>query len=194
MSSLPKPIVLSYSMDFSTSADAPNTLSEKRYTKEHFENTKSVIDSINNTICNSIVQSRHRFDTLNSSVLKLVRDYGTMTVDNAREIGLVDFMPRVDPLYDLVFANKNEDALQSMRDKWSQSLDFDNFEADETISLSAYSSLMKKRKKWNIQKWKFHETLTKAANSSTAAEALLEVCGYKGPHFNINEVCSPPRT
>lgn len=63
---------------------------------------------INNTIHTSITNSRNLHDNFNPSVWQSVHDYGTLSAYNAQEVHLIDYLPRIDPLSELVSLNNDE--------------------------------------------------------------------------------------
>ena len=132
--------------------NAPNSLTETGYTNCHFENTRAILDSINETIYSAISQSRSLPRGFNNSVWRNIHDYGTMTADNAREIRFVDHIPSINPIFDLVDMNKVEDEKKSdtLREKWKDLLQFHHFQADRQISLAKYSKLLQKKTQWII--------------------------------------------
>mmetsp|Transcript_25761 Transcript_25761/g.56492 ORF Transcript_25761/g.56492 Transcript_25761/m.56492 type:complete len:356 (-) Transcript_25761:1189-2256(-) len=78
--------------------NAANSLTEKGFTKEHKENTSAIVQSINDSICRSISQSRSFPQSFNKRMWESIYNYGSLTAANAKEIGIVDSLPVVDPL------------------------------------------------------------------------------------------------
>mmetsp|Transcript_2574 Transcript_2574/g.3059 ORF Transcript_2574/g.3059 Transcript_2574/m.3059 type:complete len:728 (-) Transcript_2574:151-2334(-) len=169
--------------------NAPNTLTERGYTKPHLENTKSLIESINNTVCCSISLSRNVTDTFNSKVWQAIHNYGTLTAANAQEVHLIDHTPRIDPLNILLALNRGDmdkDSKQDFLKKWAW-LDYENFQANEFISLDKYATLMSKRKKWKHTQYKRNQRIKSFTEKSSAARAMLSMIGCNAPYFNIDE-------
>ena len=74
------------------------------------ENTKSIIQSINNTIQTSITNSRNLHDQFsNTTIWQSLHDYGTLSAKNAQEVHLIDYLPKIDPLHELISLNKHDD-------------------------------------------------------------------------------------
>jgi hypothetical protein len=116
---------------------------------------------------------------------RLVHDHGTFTAEGAHKIGLVDYMPPMDPLQHLIDSSKNGKEEQ----KLGKDTDYHTFRASSTIELPQYLSLMAKRKKMEDRQWSFHATLKNLAEKSTATSAVLQALGLKRPFYNIAEVC-----
>ena len=165
--------------------NAPNSFTESGYTNAHYENTKSILDSINGTVYSSISQSRALPRVFDNTAWKNVHNYGTMTADNAQEIKLVDQLPAVNPIVDLINMNMNKDEKKSetLREKWKSLLNDHDFEANRQISLSKYSDLLHKKKEWNKRRCKLYEQVKYAASRSTGIEVLLGALGYQAPCF-----------
>ncbi len=199
-----------------TFIDAPNALTETGYTRAHLENTKSIVESINNTIFSSITHSRNLYDTFTPGVWQAVHDYGTLTAVNAREVNLIDYTPRIDPLTNLVSLNQIDDATKKdenstsnsrnsqgdneeddedkkrinyLKKRWTWLKD-QSFTANEIISMEKYTQVLSKRKKWLERKYQLNKVLNQVAKKSSVSEALLSFMGMKSPYFNIDEVCS----
>jgi len=168
--------------------NAPNSLSETGYTKEHKENARSLLNSINDHMCMEIARSRLLPATFDESMWNAIRNYGTLTAQNAREIGLVDNLPRINPLSSLIKFNRcGEQEMAKLKEKWTEEVDFDEFNAKESISLLGYARLVAKRKKSEERKWKIHGIMEHLTKKSAATEFLLSRLGYQSPHFNVSE-------
>lgn len=166
--------------------NAPNMWTEDGYTKEHLENTQSIVQSINNSICEAIVQSRSLSNTFNSSIWKALYDYGTMTAENALEIKLVDFLPNINPLIDLLDMAKDKEHSDKLRQKWGDKLDLDNFKGQETLSMEDFSKILKKRRSSEKRRQAMHSLLEKVTSKSSATETLLSIFGWETPLLNLN--------
>lgn len=165
---------------------APNMLTEDGYTKEHLENTQSIVQSINKSICEAIVQSRNLSSTFNSSIWKALYDYGTMTAENALEIKLVDFLPNINPLTDLLDMSRDQEHTEKLRRKWGEKLDLDNFKGQETLSIEDFSKILKKRRRSEKRRQTMLSFLQDITSKSSAAEALLSIFGWEKPLLNLN--------
>jgi len=166
--------------------NAPNSLTETGYTKEHMQNTKSMVTSINDHSCMEIVRSRSLPATFDEHMWKAINKYGTLTAQNAQELGLVDSSPPINPLNALLKGNKGETEMAAVK-KWSNELDFDNFHAKESISLTTYAQLLSRRKKAEERKWKVHSMMSYLSEKSTATQHILSALGYKPPFYNISQ-------
>ena len=89
------------------------------YTREHKENETSIIQSINQHECDGIAQMRGLRNFDNPSMWNLVRNHGTFTAEDAHKIGLIDYMPCLDPLDQLVDSTQSENDKEEMRKKLS---------------------------------------------------------------------------
>jgi len=167
--------------------NALNTLTEKRYTASHLKNTKSLVESLNQTLCSSIVDSRRVSDGLNDSAWKKLHDYGTMTAENAKEIGFVDYLTNIDPLADFITANKDEESFTRLQKKWG-TLKLDNFQANDSLSYDEYLSLLRKRKEVRKILWQVHAVFKDAAEKNGVAKTTLSMLGYEAPYFNVDKV------
>jgi len=172
--------------------NAPNSITESGYTKAHHENTKAILDSINGSVYEMISHSRHFAMAFDNSVWKAVHDYGTMTADNAQEIKLIDYLPKVNPVFDLVSMNacKSEDETQSqsLREKWNSLLNDDNFKADKMVSISDYSAKLKEKKRYQRRRAHMYDKVKYAATRSTAFESILGILGYDAPYYNFDKM------
>lgn len=195
--------------------NAPNILTEYGYTKAHLENTKSIIESINQSIFSSITHSRNLNTKFNQKVWQAVHDYGTLTAPNAQEVDLIDHTSHIDPLSELVLLNNHKDndnyegkedstgekkiskdRLEYLKKRWGYLLvgsdETSNnserpFIANKMESFQEYSSTLSMRKKWLRRKYEMNRILSKAAEKSIATESILSFMGLKAPYFNIGE-------
>jgi len=195
--------------------NAPNALTETGYTKSHLENTKSIVESINSTIFSSITHSRNLYSTFTPKVWQAVHDYGTLTATNAREVNLIDYTPRIDPLTELVSLNKIDDTNHTTKDfksngngskdditnleseedlkrieylkkRWTWLKD-QSFTANEIISMDKYMKVLSKREKGLKTKYKLNKMLNQVAEKNGVSKVLLSSIGMNAPHFNIDE-------
>ena len=141
-----------------------------------------------------------------------MHDYGTITALNAQEIKLVDQLPRIDPLHDIVALNRyyernksnninrdttldnnksNKHAIltkeryEYLKKSWTWYLTQQPFEGNEVVSLQSYATTLSKRNKWKRRQNLWKEIMKKASEKSSAASALLSLIGFNEPHFNI---------
>lgn len=168
-------------------ADAPNLLTEEGYTRQHKENVSNILESANAHVCDGIAQMRglRNFDV--PLMWRLVHDHGTFTAGDAQKMGLVDYTPQLDPLEHLIESTKSEEAKEEMKVKFGKDTDYHGFEANSSIELPQYLSLLVKRKRMEEREWKLHATLKNLAEKSSATSALLKAFGYQSPYYNIDE-------
>mmetsp|Transcript_22047 Transcript_22047/g.31996 ORF Transcript_22047/g.31996 Transcript_22047/m.31996 type:complete len:782 (-) Transcript_22047:600-2945(-) len=214
--------------------NAPNIFTDSAYTKEHRQNMTSIIESIDEHIINNIIQSRSLYNvaidigpssssnksevgTIKMSDRKIwdnLRDYGTLTGDNAIEIGLIDELSLIDPLDSLLIdakeKNKRKIRKKSRKrrkngngiggdssststsnsitdDDNSEKDELNHFRAEKKISLLEYSSLLKKKSKVEETKWKIRETMDTLSRKSSMTETVFGILGYSAPNFNVDE-------
>ena len=165
--------------------NAPNSFSERGYTMAHYENTKSFLDSMNGTIFSAIAQSRSLPVVFDKSVWMNIHNYGTMTAENAQEIKLLDHLPRINPISDLIHMNKTNDKklADALRDKWFPILS-NKFDANDHIALEKYSSNVQKRNKFRQRQVKLYDKFKTAASRSSAFEMLIGALGLGEQEMN----------
>lgn len=167
--------------------NAANSLTETGYTKEHRESTLSMITSISDHNCMEIVRSRSLSATFDQGMWKAIRNYGTLTAQNALEVGLIDGSPRIDPLNALLHANKGEKEQAEMKAKWANEVEFGKFNAKEAISLTSYAQLLSRRDKAKKRKWKVYGTMEYLTEKSAATRLFLSALGYQSPFYNVTK-------
>ena len=74
-----------------------------------------------------------------------------------------------------------------MKKKLGKDTDYHGFEANSSIELPEYMSLLAKRRKMEERQWKLYATLKNLAEKSTASRAVLQAFGYASPYYNIDE-------
>jgi signal peptide peptidase SppA len=167
--------------------NAPNSVTERGYTRHHYENTKAILDSINQSVYSMISQSRNLPKLFDNTVWKHIHNYGTMTAENCKEIHLVDHLPKVNPLMDLVKMNASKDVndqkSEYLREKHAELIDKLPFEANEALSLSSYLSEMQVSHKRQRRRMQFYDKLNYAVKRSTAFEALLNLFSCQAPYY-----------
>mmetsp|Transcript_2571 Transcript_2571/g.3616 ORF Transcript_2571/g.3616 Transcript_2571/m.3616 type:complete len:815 (-) Transcript_2571:6-2450(-) len=87
---------------------APNVFTEQSYVREHKENTTTLVKSLNDQICDGIVQSRRGLTAFDNIVWTMIHNYGTFSASHVKRLGLVDFIPRLGPLHVLLQSNKKK--------------------------------------------------------------------------------------
>lgn len=165
--------------------NAPNMFTERTLNREHRENVENLVNEVDSDLCLDIARARSTAllsswltkdiskkkknanddDSWNNKVLTLwkkIHESGTFPAWTAWRAGLVDYVPKRDPLPDLVAYNAAE-TLQEKQDiarNWDpQETDFATFPATSTVSLERYAAqckqlqqLEKKRQFWQ-QLW-----------------------------------------
>lgn len=126
-----------------------------------------MLRSLDYLIFSGIVNSRSLI-TFDDSIWKAVQDYGTLTSTNAKEIHLIDLTTKINPLHDLLAANNGSKSRQEFENEWIERFDFNDFEADNSISFSKYSS------KYNLKAKRIMEKIqTKFDNLKDLRGTLL---------------------
>jgi ClpP class serine protease len=164
-----------------------NQFSENRYTKDHRENVRNIIESINQHVCYGIYHSRNLSSFEFSNFWRMVHRAGSFPAHISQKIGFVDYLPRLDPLDQLVASNKSEEDKQKMKSKWGKETDMDHFAAESTISVSDYATQQSKRKEQEDFKWNLYKNLKTYADSNKGFRYLLTTLGYGAPYFNVPE-------
>jgi signal peptide peptidase SppA len=125
--------------------DAPNTFTDKYFSREHKENVMNIVQSLDEMEREKIAESRG-LKGFNKTTWKKLRTQGSFTASQAHDLGLIDYMPSLDPLTDLVDSNKDTESKTQMKQKWGKDTDMDKFSATRIISIAEYSDLMAQRK------------------------------------------------
>lgn len=172
--------------------NAPNVLTERGYTKAHYENTKAILDSINENIYSMISQSRKLPTAFDMNVWKHIHNYGTMTAENCKEIKLVDHLPTVDPLFDLVQMNASkkvidETKLEYLRRKHASLMDKRPFEANEILSFTSYSAQLQEKRKRQRRKMNVYKKMSDTVERNTTLSALLKQLNCQAPYFYFDK-------
>lgn len=166
--------------------NAPNSVTESGYTRHHYENTKAIIDSLNQSVYSMISQSRNLPSIFDSTVWKHIHNYGTMTANNCKEIHLVDHLPKVNPLMDLIKMNDSKDGDEKkeyFREKHAELIKKVPFEANKVLSLTSYFSELEQKQKRQRRKIQLYDKLNHAVKRSTAFESLLNLFNCQAPYF-----------
>jgi hypothetical protein len=167
-----------------------NQFTERSYTKEHKENVSNILLQINQHVCNGIYASRRLQGFEFSNFWKMVHNAGTFPGSVAEQIGFVDYLPRLDPLDQLVLSNKSEKQKKEMKQKWGKETDLDHFTAEEAISITQYAKKVSKKKAKESKDWTIHKYLKEQAQKSPVMKTFMSAVGYQAPRFNISEVCA----
>lgn len=180
--------------------NAPNTFTHNTFNRYHFENVANLQKAINDDVCLEITRSRSKA-LLTSGLMitkkpqpnkaggndsnadyaalwKRIHESGTFPAETAFKAGLVDFLPRRDPLPDLVDSNKTlggdaapeTDKYLDLVAKWKpQETDFERFPADSAVTLKDYAKQIMAKKKVTQRRQSWHDY---AAKSPTMGRIL----------------------
>ncbi len=168
--------------------NAPNTFIKNGFTKAHRENMKAIIECWNDTVYSSIAQSRRLPLVFDKTVWNGIHNYGTITAENAKEIHIIDQIPNINPLMDLVEMNKNKKWSEPLRKRFDEGLGKHKFEADQCITLPKYTAHLKNIHKWQKRKATLFQKLQYAYNHSAATRFFLGGLGLEGPYFGFDKV------
>jgi ClpP class serine protease len=103
-----------------------------------------MVDQIDLNKRDGIVDGRNTkgFDPM---VWKMIRKHGSFTGEQALKLGLVDHLPKLSPLGDLLKSNLNGNKA-AMAAKWGDETDMTKFTATGQISFEQYRSFVAKVK------------------------------------------------
>lgn len=176
--------------------NAPNSFTESGFTRPHYENTSDLLESINQSVYEMIEYSRSLPTSYNKTVWKAIHDYGTMTAENAKEINLIDNLPKVNPVFDLVRMNasmkdKSDDKknlVSEIKNKFRSMLEENDFDANGEITFEEYATSLKEKQR---NKEKYANVLKKiedASKRSTATESISKLAGV----YNLDNSLAVP--
>lgn len=102
-----------------------------------------------------IEYSRSLPTSYNKTVWKAIHDYGTMTAENAKETNLIDNLPKVNPVFDLVRMNafmkdKSDDKknlVSEIKNKFRSMLEENDFDANGEITFEEYATSLKEKQR-----------------------------------------------
>lgn len=140
-----------------------NQFTHSYYTKEHGQNVANILQQINSHICHGIYFSRQNLKNYEYTPFwKMVSEAGSFPAEMAQKIGFVDFLPKLNPLDDLLEHNKatteasdaNETTTEATDDddaailvkKWDGATDLQGFPAHRQISITDYARELKEKK------------------------------------------------
>jgi ClpP class serine protease len=184
--------------------NAPNSLTERGWTKEHLSNMKTYLDHLNQTTCVDIASARNNNKTMATikgttggddlSLLfwKLVQQGGAFTATNALTMGFIDYICDKSPLDALLEYNNNtttntksdnnnnehekeEQQRLLLKDTWGSQTNLERFSAQEAITFDEYRQIITKRKELRHQKQRLWQA---AAKHSSLEWILTNVMGY----------------
>lgn len=157
--------------------NAPNIFTHNTFNKFHKENVENIHNSIHEDVCLDISISRSKAlltgwltkkhtsgggdSTL--ELWKKIHGVGSFPSESAWKAGLVDYLPRCDPLGDLVESNEGYDENSETHEKkdevtkkWNaQETDFKRFPSDGIVKLEDYAKIISKKKNAaeRLQRW-----------------------------------------
>ena len=154
----------------------PNMFTERGYNKPHQEAMVSIVQNLQKSVCDDITDARSKSlysawikkkngkHDSNERLWKRILETGSFPAQVACKAGLVDYLPRRDPLADIL-AKKDDNADEEGTTK--DKLDATETDlttpvhAEKTISLKAYKSNMDKKKTSELKWRKVRERLSK---------------------------------
>jgi protease IV len=177
---------------------APNKFTEWGMNRAHLHQVTKMLQQLQHDVCLEITASRSKALFNNSRnrnidhLWKHIHNSGTFPALTAWKAGLVDYLPRRDPLADLVNANdasSNDSIIDSFIDyyklqrehhkdkvkaQWDcQETDFDRFTANQVVTLADYQARLQKQKiakqrhaQWAARKHKVQELLFNTSNNN----------------------------
>eukprot|EP00977_Amphora_coffeiformis_P013571 scaffold3586_cov164-Amphora_coffeaeformis.AAC.22 len=154
--------------------NAPNALTEWGFNKAHRENVTNILEQLNADVCYDIQAVRSKalltsWLRKDGDIWRLIQNAGTFPARTAWKSGLVDYIPRRSPLFDLVEANLEKSNKEDFKSTWKhQETDFDRFPASEMVELKDYAKKLSKKKKAEdrMQRWHDFAKKTRQALSS----------------------------
>uniref|UniRef100_A0A7S2XK82 Peptidase S49 domain-containing protein n=1 Tax=Attheya septentrionalis TaxID=420275 RepID=A0A7S2XK82_9STRA len=169
--------------------NAPNTVTETQFTNEHYENTFSIIEDINQTIVDGIMSSRETATAdLATELDERLWDYrmwrelyshGVLPSTVAATLGLVDACTPIDVLDHLLEANKHDEVKANLQVVFGKALDLEKFRATEAMPLQTYRAVVAKRKKQEAYQWRILEFTNAWSEKSFLARGLFYLVGQK---------------
>lgn len=141
----------------------PNRLTEWGLNRAHRENVTNILEQINQDVCQDIETTRSKALSTSwlrkdGNIWKRIQNAGTFPARTAWKSGLIDYIPRRSPLFDLIEANLGKDTdKDKFKKQWKHhETDFDRFSASEQIDLKEYAKKISKKKKAEerLQRWR----------------------------------------
>lgn len=141
----------------------PNRLTEFGLNRAHRENVSNIVEQLNQDVCDDIQQSRSkalltgwlRKDGVD--IWTRIQNAGTFPAQTAWKSGLIDYIPRRSPLFDLMEANLEKSNKEDFKAEWKhEETDFDRFPAADHVDLKDYAKTLVKKKKAQarLQSWR----------------------------------------
>jgi ClpP class serine protease len=168
-------------------SDVPNMFTERGYNRDHRINLQNMVDQIDAHKRDAIVDGRKTkgFDPI---VWKMIRKYGSFTGEQALNLGLVDHLPKLCPLEDLIKSNRDEDSKADMQAKWGNETNVMKFEACNKINFTDYLNKLNQKDKKNDRMWKIHRGINSIIEQSSFPQWILSALGCEPPHYFFGKV------
>jgi signal peptide peptidase SppA len=166
--------------------------SEIGFTAAHRENVRNILDATNADVCADITTARSKAllsswytRSSNDDIWRRIHEAGPFPAETAWKGGLVDYLPRRDPLLALLgnnksSANTNDDTIKDWK---PHETDFNSFKAEEAVSLSSYANKVRKLKRAEARKKMWLQRIHKHPNLLAALSAV----GVSVPTGGTNE-------
>lgn len=160
--------------------NAPNMFTEVAFTKAHRENVRTVLDAMDADVCADITSSRSKAlltswftKRTDDDIWKRIHDSGTFPAATAWSGGLIDYLPRRDPLRVLLDGNKSTQDKIKLRMQWKpHETDFVKFKAEEAVSVTWYAKKIRKQKLAEARKKRLTKLLVRYPNVAAALTAV----------------------
>lgn len=174
--------------------NAPNMFTEYKMNRAHRDNITNILQALNQDICDDITDSRSKAllaswlrkqsrSKVNSvEMWRQIHDAGTFPAISAWKAGLVDFLPRRDPLPDLIESKESDEKEEEKQQTWNlDETDFKRFKSNKAIGLEEYSKTVAKTKKAEERKKRSQQLLAQYPIVSKIASAVgMEIQSSNG--------------
>ena len=164
--------------------NAPNMFTHYRMNRAHRENVTNLVQELDQNACQDMERDRKQ-SSWTPGMWKQLHESAALPAAAAWKLGLVDFVPRRDPLPDLLLANQSPEHKERLKKEWAlNETDWDHFPAEARIDLKDYAQ--NKRREWRRQErtaW-FDQKLTEYPRLA----AVFETLGHSRAVANSNKV------
>jgi protease-4 len=140
--------------------NAPNMFTEYKMNRAHRDNVTNILQSLNQDICDDITDSRSKAllaswlrkqsnSKVNSvEMWRQIHEAGTFSAVSSWKAGLIDYLPRRDPLPDLIESGESNEKEEEKQETWNlDETDFKRFKGNKAIGLEEYSKQVTKANK-----------------------------------------------
>jgi protease-4 len=165
--------------------NAPNMFTEYKMNRAHRDNVTNILQALNQDVCDDITDSRSKAllaswmrkqssSKVNSvEMWRQIHDAGTFPAVSAWKAGLIDFLPRRDPLPDLIESQESDEKEEEKQQTWNlDETDFKRFKGNKAIGLEEYSKHIAKTKKAEERKQRTQQLLAKFPMVGKLASAV----------------------